>query len=196
MLWIAAIAAFCALPLGSLLGGVLSAGQDGPGSALARVFGSYASIAVWAVATAVIIWNPGGGLARLSKGARTVIVLSILVLPATAIVSAANRQEYDVRVWNRSGSKIDDVVVRMAGKNYIFGVLSDGISATISFQTTRPEGNATIEWIGESGSENTAEVDVSELVPRRYHNGVLTFTFHPGNTVTGNFFIRKKMGFE
>lgn len=84
----------------------------------------------------------------------------------------------------------------MTGKEYTFGVLSDGVSATISFQKTRPEGNATIECISESGHPNKAEVNVSELVPRRYHNGVLTFTFHPGNTVTGDFFIRKKMGFE
>lgn len=196
MLWIAAVAAICAWPLGHLVGIVLSVGQDGPGSALARSFGNFASLAVWAIATAVILWNRGGGLERLSKGARTIVVLSILVLPATVIVSAATHQEYDFRVWNTSGARIDDIVVRMTGRHYTFGALGDGISATASFQTNRPEGEATIEWTTENGEAHTANVDVSGIVPRRYHNGVLTFTFEPGGTVTGNFFIRKKLAFE
>lgn len=192
LIWLAAAGAVCAWPLGELIGALLSAGQDGPGRALAGAFGGFATFAIWGISTAIIIWNPGQGLERLGKGARIIVAVSIVVLPVATIASIASRQSYDLRVWNETGARIDDVVVRFNGKRYSFGAMREDVSASIGFQQHRPEGRARVMWTGVDGRAHEAVVDLSDMVPGRYNNGVLTFTIEAGGDVRTDFFIRKE----
>jgi hypothetical protein len=194
-LWIAAAGAILAWPFGELVAMVLATGQDGPGTALAHTFGGIATVATWGLSTAATLWNLRKGAKHLSKVARAAVALSIAFLPVVAVVSIANQQYYDLRVWNETGTEIDSVSVRMIGKRYSFGAMNDGVSATIGSQEDRPLGSAEIRWTGEDRRSHTVNVDLSELVPRRYDRGILTFTISAENNVRVGFFVPKEPPF-
>ncbi len=172
---------------------LLSVGQDGPGAALASGFGELIMIVVWIAATVIIVWNPGKRMQELDKRARALVLAAIAVLPVIGVVSAANHQTYTLRLWNDSGARIDNASVRFSGRDSSFGVLSADVFAAKSFQTLRPKGVAVVSWSSSSGQQHEAEIDLSDIVPRRYNNGVLTFTFQADGDVRAGFFIRKKI---
>lgn len=114
-LWIAAAGSILAWPVGKFVGLVLAASQDAPGIALAQTFGAVATTVVWGISAAVVIWNWRKAIRQLGKFARAAVFLSITILPAVAILSTATHQVYDLRVWNKTGAKIDKVSVQLAG---------------------------------------------------------------------------------
>lgn len=174
---------------------LLSLGQDGPGSALAQAFGGFVTFTVWAISTAVIVWNPGNSRDHLEKGALTIVMLAILLLPALTILSAINHQDYDLRVFNETGTQVNDVTVRMIGRHYSFGVLSKGLFAVHANRQGRPKGIAEISWTGEDGQSHMAEVDLSDMIPRRYDNGVLTIAIQADDSAEVGFFINQGPSF-
>ncbi len=152
-------------------------------------------MAVWAISTAIVLWNLRKVAKHLGGPARAIVALSIAFLPVVALVSAINHQTYDLRVWNETDKMIDDVSVHMAGKSHSFGVMSSGVTATRAFQPDRPASSAEIRWTGEDGRAHVVEVDLSDVVPRRYDRGVLTFTIYAEESVRAGFFIRKDYAF-
>ena len=195
LLWVAVAGVVLAWPFGELIGLVFSAGQDGPGRALAYGFGSIATIVVWVISTGLIIWALRKGAGQLSKRARVGVALAIAFLPGLAIISAVNYQVYDLRVWNQAGATVENVSISMIGREYTYSSIRDGITATRSFVQGRPSGIAEIRWTGEDGQTHMVEVDLSEIVPRRYNNGVLTFVILSEGNARVGFFIRKKHSF-
>ncbi|NNC76453.1 MAG: hypothetical protein HKN77_00740 [Woeseiaceae bacterium] len=195
LLWVAAITAALSGPLGDAVGFVLSAGQDGPGTALMYAFGDILTIIAWVASTGLILSNPGKALDRLKKSVRIPVVLSILVLPATAIVGMSQSQTYTLRASNESGVKIDDVTISMAGRRYALGILPHGKFAAIAFQHDRPKGIAEVSWIDIDGRSYMDEVDLSDMIPRRYDNGLLDFTIDANGNVQGSFFIQPDVHF-
>jgi hypothetical protein len=178
-----------------LVGWLFAAGQDGPGRALAHAFGGLASLVIWVISVVVILVNARKVFRHLGKGARIAVGLSIVFLPAAIFVSFATYQDYDLRVRNESDDPVDNVVVRMSGKRYSFGAMNSGVTATIGSQRERPTGRAEIRWTGADGQSHRVESDVSELVPRRYNRGLLTFTIYPEENVKVDFFIRPQEAF-
>ena len=196
IIWTAAIAAACAWPIGKAIGIVLSTGQDGLGAALANEAGSVVTLLVWGASVAIIAWNYGKHVRPLGSTARALVILAIAILPAIALVSAASYQTYTVRVWNQGEAQINDVSVRFSDREYSFSMLVPDKFAASSFQTSRPKGTAVVTWSSDSGQRHEAEFDLSAIVPRRYHNGVLTFSFEENNKVTVGFFIRPRYAYQ
>ena len=106
-LWIAAAGAVFAWPIGKLVGLVLAAGQDGPGHSLAHAIGDVTSLVFWAISLVVVLVYARKGFRHLGKGARIAVGLSIVILPASIIVSVATYQDYDLSVWIEYCDPID-----------------------------------------------------------------------------------------
>ena len=194
-IWIAASGAVLAWPIGALIGMVLSFGQDGPGSAMAQAFGGLITAAVWIVSTGLVVWNLRKGGEDLGKKLRVAALLAIVFLPIAASVAAVNHQNYTLRVMNETELTFDNVYVQMSGRRFSFGIMSGGKYAARSFEEVRPKGVAQVHWTDVSGAAQMAEVDLTDVVPRRYDNGVLTFVFVDENSVRAGFYIRDKFGY-
>ncbi len=174
---------------------VLSLGQDGPGSVLAQTFGAVVTAAIWIVSTGVVVWNLCKGGGGLGKKLRLAALASILFLPIATVVATINHQNYTLRVKNETELTIDNVYVEMSGRKFSFGIMSGGKYAARNFEEVRPKGVAKIHWTDASGEAQVAEVDLTDIVPRRYDNGVLTFVFEDESSVRAGFYIRDKFGY-
>lgn len=183
------------MPLGHLFGLVLAAGQGGPGRIVASELGGWVSIAVWVIALVAVLWGGRSSLKTASGMVRAFVLLCFAILPASVVWLGNANQSYALRVWNKSGSAIHGVSVHMDERKTTFGALGSELFAKKAGQNTRPSAIAEVRWTDENGQSHEVRVDLSELVPRRYDNGVLTLTIHPNADVTGGFFINKRPEF-
>lgn len=190
-IWLPVCAVVLAWPISWLLSEVLSAGQDGPGSVLADQVGIWVMLVIWLIASLILAMRSRGRFATFEARAKFAIVGSVLCVPLFLVYGAATQQSYSLRVVNDSGADIESIVVAFDGRRFSHSSMRDGIYAVRHYLQSPPDGLVDISWTDSGGKEHSKTLDVSEQIPRRYDNGMLTIRFVGDDDVTTGFFVDK-----
>lgn len=119
-----------------------------------------------------------------------------LVLAAALLVVSCSEQHYTIRADNQSSEELSDVRVWYGDLMTAFGYLGPSVYKANSFIRHPPPDVAEVSWTDSRGRAHKVTVDISDLVSRKYDQGVLTFVIHADQTVTAGFFIAEKLPFE
>lgn len=119
-----------------------------------------------------------------------------LLLAAAYLVMGCGEQDYTIRADNQSNQELSDVRVWYGNVMTAFGYLGPSVYKANSFIRHPPPDEAEVSWTDSHGQAHRVKVDISELVPKKYDQGVLTFVIHADQTVTAGFFIPEKLPFE
>jgi hypothetical protein len=180
----ARIAALAALPIGILVGLVLSSGQDAAGAGLGFGIG-LALGAVAAIFFGLCYWV-------VKSVKRTRLVLRFGWLPALVVaiwvaVYFLAPQQYTLSVRNVSGEDLRQIEVHLAGVTVSNSELKDGAFADTAGLEVPPESAMTISWVDSAGIQQSVSVESRAPPHYRHDGGVLMIYIYPQNEVMANF---------
>jgi len=125
-----------------------------------------------------------------------VILRFALFLAAALLTASCGEQRYTIRASNEGREELSDVRVWYGKLATSFGYLGPSIFKANNLIRHPPPDVAEVSWTDSRGQSHRMEVDISNLVPKNYDQGVLTFEIHADQTVTAGFFFPQKLPFE